>query len=97
MAVAYAGGLMRGLKIMSIKDMKRTNFENSVCAKVFNGDPNVDAFFYSVYLKDKRKEETDTWKKEVVRLRKQIATNTMDSLKEKSKKKNKNKTKNVKK
>tara|TARA_R100001244_G_scaffold19724_3_gene20548 strand:+ start:938 stop:1270 length:333 start_codon:yes stop_codon:yes gene_type:complete len=87
-AVCFSAGLMRGLKIMSVRDLKRSAFETVVVQKVFKDDPNVDPFFYSLYLKDKRKEEADAFKKEVVRLQKEIAVNKTLSKPQKKKKSN---------
>ena len=74
-AIGFAAGIMRGLKIMSIKGLKRTPFEEVVVKKVFDGNPDVDPFLYSLYLKDKRKEEATLFKEEVVALKQQIADN----------------------
>tara|TARA_R110000744_G_scaffold29433_4_gene70230 strand:- start:16 stop:309 length:294 start_codon:yes stop_codon:yes gene_type:complete len=71
--VGFASGLMRGLKIMSIKDYPRTGFENVVVKKVFEGNPNVDPFFYSLYLKEERKIQTDDFKKKLKTLKKEIS------------------------
>tara|TARA_B110000438_G_C15783230_1_gene637219 strand:- start:1425 stop:1718 length:294 start_codon:yes stop_codon:yes gene_type:complete len=71
--VGFVMGLMRGLKIMSIKDYPRTGFENIVVQKVFDSNPNLDPFFYSLYLKEERKLQTDKYKKEVKKLKKEIS------------------------
>ena len=70
--VGFVMGLMRGLKIMSIKDYPRTGFENVVVEKVLENNPNVDPFYYSLYLKEERKIQTDDFKKKLKKLKKEI-------------------------
>ena len=65
--VGFASGLMRGLKIMSIKDYPRSSFENVVVQKVFDSNPNLDPFFYSLYLKEERKKQTEEFKSELIK------------------------------
>ena len=85
-AIFFAAGLMRGLKIMSTKELKRSSFEDNIVKKVFEGNDNIDPFFYSIYLKEKRQQESDAWKHEVRTLKKQIADNLIVSDKIKKKK-----------
>ncbi len=71
--VGFASGLMRGLKIMSIKDYPRTGFENVVLKKVLDVEPNVDPYLYSFFLKEERKKQTDKFKSEVKKINKEIS------------------------
>ena len=71
--VGFASGLMRGLKIMSIKDYPRTGFENVVLKKVLDVEPNVDPYLYSFFLKEERKKQTEEFKSEVKKINKEIS------------------------
>lgn len=98
-AVGFSAGIIRGLKIMSIKDLKRTSFEDVVIKKIFTDVENVDPFFYSLYLKDQRKKETEDFKTKLADLQSQIeeTSNPNFIVESVKKKKIKNKKRNVKK
>ena len=52
---------------MSIKNFPTLEIEKKLIAKIFKDDPNVDPFFYSLYIKQEMKRQLDAKKKEIVK------------------------------
>ena len=50
--ISYVNGLIRGLKIMSTRSVKTSDLENKLIRQFFNDNKDVDAFFYSKYMKE---------------------------------------------
>lgn len=69
-AVAFANGLIRGLKIMSTRNLKTSKIEKDVIKKVFKDDPKVDPFFYSLYIKDEIEKQVEENKKTIIKNKK---------------------------
>ena len=51
-AVSYANGLVRGLKLMSTKNLEKSNLEKKLIKNLFQSDSEIDPFFQSVYVKE---------------------------------------------
>ena len=56
LSVVYINGLMRGLKIMSNKDIKTTKFEKNLINKVFEKSLNGKPFFENMFVKNQMRD-----------------------------------------
>ena len=62
---SFASGFVRGLKLMSIRNIKQSPLEQKLLKQFFKQNQDVDPFFYSLYMKDVIKENTDVIKKTI--------------------------------
>tara|TARA_R110000751_G_scaffold39539_1_gene93807 strand:+ start:2273 stop:2677 length:405 start_codon:yes stop_codon:yes gene_type:complete len=62
---SFASGFVRGLKLMSIRNIKQSPLEEKLLKQFFKQNQDVDPFFYSLYMKDVIKENTDVIKKTI--------------------------------
>ena len=62
---SFASGFVRGLKLMSIRNIKQSPLEEKLLKQFFKQNQDVDPFFYSLYMKDVIKENTDEIKKTI--------------------------------
>lgn len=62
---SFASGFVRGLKLMSIRNVKQSPLEEKLLKQFFKQNQDVDPFFYSLYMKDVIKENTDVIKKTI--------------------------------
>ena len=65
--VAFANGVIKGIKLLSIKDLKRSKLEDLLIRQTLKKG-NVDPYFHSLYvqheIQKKTKEQRDKIKKE---------------------------------
>ena len=66
--VAFANGVIKGIKLLSIKDLKRSKLEDLLIRQTLKKGKNVDPYFHSLYvqheIQKKTKEQRDKIKKE---------------------------------
>lgn len=62
---SFASGFVRGLKLMSIRNVKQSPLEQKLLKQFFKQNQDVDPFLYSLYMKDAIKEKTDVIKKTI--------------------------------
>lgn len=63
--VSYANGVIKGLKIMSTRNIKTSELEKKLIKQWFKKDDDMDPFFYSLYMKDEMAKNTDAIKQNV--------------------------------
>ena len=68
--VAYANGLIRGIKLLSTRGIKKTHLEKLILEKTFNEKSSVDPFFMSFYVREEMEKKTEEHKKKVAALKK---------------------------
>jgi hypothetical protein len=75
-ATSFANGFIRGIKLMSTRNIKKSTLEARILKSFFKQNDNVDPFFYSLYLKDAMNENTELLKakhKEQIKNKKQLS------------------------
>ena len=75
-ATSFANGFIRGIKLMSTRNIKKSTLEARILKSFFKQNDDVDPFFYSLYLKDAMNENTESLKakhKEQVKNKKQLS------------------------
>ena len=92
LVVSYANGVIRGLKLMSRKDVKRTNLEKVIIKKVFQTDANVDPFIYSLYVQHEIDTNNEYFKKKIISDREVEETAKLNKKKKATRKSSKKKS-----
>ena len=69
--VAHINGIIRGLKIMSTRSVKTSDLEKKLIRQFFKDDKDVDAFFYSKYMKDEMAKNNAILKQKAAEIRKE--------------------------
>lgn len=59
---SFASGFVRGIKLMSTRNIKKSPLEERLLKQYFKQNENVDPFFYSLYIKDAMNENTEALK-----------------------------------
>ena len=75
-ATSFANGFIRGIKLMSTRNIKKSTLEARILKSFFKQNDDVDPFFYSLYLKDAMNENTELLKakhKEQIKNKKQLS------------------------
>ena len=59
---SFASGFVRGIKLMSTRNIKKSPLEERLLKQFFKQNENVDPFFYSLYIKDAMDKNTGALK-----------------------------------
>ena len=59
---SFASGFVRGIKLMSTRNIKKSPLEERLLKQYFKQNENVDPFFYSLYIKDAMDKNTEALK-----------------------------------
>lgn len=78
-AVSYANGLVRGLKLMSKKNLETSSFEKKLIKNLFQSNEEINPFYQSLYAKEQIEKKTES-----------IKTKIKSEAKKSTKKKNSN-------
>lgn len=61
-ATSFANGFIRGVKLMSTRNIKKSPLEARILKSFFKQNKDVDPFFYSLYIKDAMDKNTEALK-----------------------------------
>ena len=66
---AYASGITRGLKLMTIKGIKQSELEKKLLHAYFETNKEIDPFFYSLYIKEEMEKNHAVVKKDIKKIK----------------------------
>lgn len=64
-AVSYANGLVRGLKLMSKKNIETSSFEKKLIKNLFQSNQEINPFYHSLYAKEQIEKKTNSIKTKI--------------------------------